>query len=802
MNRLTHIFVALFFISLYPLTGLQAQSDRVEATLRKLTLEQKIGQLMIAKVPARADRTTKRLIVELTEKRHIGGLYFTGGIAEEQALLTNLGQKHSSLPLLIAADDAFPGNLEGAPRFPASMARACITDSSLLRDYRRYMDSQYTEMGLTPLQGCDRLILTDDVPKATARMLEQVKSGKVSEAAINAMCREVLLYKESHGLDKPQPELQVSGKSYRLGTEEGHKLAANMRSAAVTVLHNYFDLLPLAPRDTLGLLSLGDKGEDDTFASTLGKQFALKRVQLAWEADSAAQAIAVEQLATLGRVVISVTEPDLLTRSDVAFLDSLKGKTPQLKAPLVYVFFTPARLLRQLVPVIGKTSAVIVAHAQDEDIQQHAAGLISGQTGTRARMALNLAPHYPEGAGIPLIAQTRPKDFQPEDLGMKSYILQQIDALAQQGLDSAAYSGCRILLLKDGQTVYDKGYGRHAPTDTTAVRATDLFDLGELTQPMATQLAILKLADQGKIKLSDRLSLYLPALAKGNKRLITIEQALNHCSGLQPHIRFHIQTIDPNSVKGPYSQSWEDEHHHTQVTQHGYFCSDFKFKKGWVSPQRTATHTLQLADGLWLKQQFRHDIMQQIGKSELGRQTYVPSELGYLLLQEVVERVTGIGLDLYLAKEFYAPMGLLRTTFLPLRRFNKNQIMPTVSNDYLRRQDLCGYVQNETAACMGGIAGNAGLFSTSTEVAAVFQMLMDGGLWKGKRYLSSRICQDYMQQSFQYSGFTGTFVWTDPQKRLVFVFLSNRLCPQIWNTRLGDLEICRKMTETIEKADR
>lgn len=129
-----------------------------------------------------------------------------------------------------------------------------------------------------------------------------------------------------------------------------------------------------------------------------------------------------------------------------------------------------------------------------------------------------------------------------------------------------------------------------------------------------------------------------------------------------------------------------------------------------VSDKNTPVYTLHMADGMWLNKSFKNSILQRIAKCELDGKRYVYSDLGFVLLQQVVEKVTELPMDLYLAREFYAPMGLQRTMFLPLTKFTKAEIMPTASNDFLRRQDICGYVHDETAACMGGVSGNAGLF--------------------------------------------------------------------------------------------
>jgi CubicO group peptidase (beta-lactamase class C family) len=97
-----------------------------------------------------------------------------------------------------------------------------------------------------------------------------------------------------------------------------------------------------------------------------------------------------------------------------------------------------------------------------------------------------------------------------------------------------------------------------------------------------------------------------------------------------------------------------------------------------------------------------------------------------------------MAMDEYLEKEFYAPMGMTHTLFNPLRRFKSEQIVPTIEKDSLRNQkELRGYVHDEIAAFMGGVSGNAGLFSNARDVAKVYQLLADGGQYEGKRYLRS-----------------------------------------------------------------
>ena len=230
-----------------------------------------------------------------------------------------------------------------------------------------------------------------------------------------------------------------------------------------------------------------------------------------------------------------------------------------------------------------------------------------------------------------------------------------------------------------------------------------------------------------------------------------------------------------------------------------------------VSDKNTPAYTLHMADGMWLNKSFKNSILQRIAKCELDGKRYVYSDLGFVLLQQVVEKVTELPMDLYLAREFYAPMGLQRTMFLPLTKFTKAEIMPTASNDFLRRQDICGYVHEE--------------------VAKVYQMLLNGGEFNGKRFLSKATCRLFTTEKsaisrrglgfdkpdvsivkrspcapsapeavYGHTGFTGTCAWVDPENKTVYVFLSNRLCPNVWNTKLGDMNIRRDIQELIYKS--
>lgn len=945
----------------------------VDSVMSHLSLQEKVGQLIVATIPAKATKENKKQIRELIKKYKVGGLLFAEGTPEEQAILTNLAQRHAKVPVMITFDGEWglSMRLKGTPDYPRNAALGCIDDNRLIEEYGREVARQFRTLGVhvnfapdadantnpwnpvihirsfgenpqrvaekavaygrglesggvlsvskhfpghgdtstdshktLPVLSYDRarldsvelypfkeviraglggvmvghlqvpvlepdtliasslsknivtgllkeelgfkgLVFTDaldmkgvsQVPQMTTKavlagndmilvqfntknamseLMEAVRSGVLSQEDVDMKCRKVLMYKYMLGLRTVQPKLQVSGMSYRIHTEEAQALARKLRHSAVTVLSNYFDILPLAPVDGgIALLSMGDKEQDTPFVEAMKKQTDISCFYLPRNADDTMQEEVKRQLAAYRRVVISITGSTYVSDKDVKFLSELN-----VQAPLVYAVFTSYRTLLPLEPALTKSSAVVLAHSAEADLQQYVADVLFAKVPARGKISMGIGRLFPAGTGCIIEPGMKPGTIIPEDYGMKSYILHGIDDIAQKGLSVGAYPGCRIMILKEGHTIYDKGFGKHSDRDTTSVRSTDLFDLGSLTKTTATLLAIMKLYDEGKLKLDDKVSKFLPFLLHTNKKNITIRELLFHESGLPPYIRFYVDAIDPNSVHGPYSQSWIDKWHRTQVSEHSYYCSDFKFKHGLVSNQPSGVYSLHVADNMWLNKDFKNTILQKIAKCDLESKRYVYSNLGFVLLQQIVENVVQLPMDLYVAKEFYAPMGLQRTLFLPLRKFTKTEIMPTAFNDFLRRQDLCGYVHDETAACIGGISGNAGLFSTAAEVAKVYQMLLNGGELNGKRYFSEATCRLFATEKsaisrrglgfdrpdvsnvknspcadstpaevYGHTGFTGTCAWVDPNSKTVFVFLSNRLCPNVWNTKLGDMNI-------------
>ena len=146
-------------------------------------------------------------------------------------------------------------------------------------------------------------------------------------------------------------------------------------------------------------------------------------------------------------------------------------------------------------------------------------------------MSIPLSGLFKAGDGLTVDPET-PRQYSPEDVGMNASILSQIDSIAEEGIRLKAYPGCHVMILREGLPVYNKCFGSYTYEGKEPVKENSLYDLASLTKVTATLLAVMKLYDEGKFGLTDRVADYLPMLKKTDKSRITVQDLLFHESGL------------------------------------------------------------------------------------------------------------------------------------------------------------------------------------------------------------------------------------------------------------------------------
>lgn len=397
-----------------------------------------------------------------------------------------------------------------------------------------------------------------------------------------------------------------------------------------------------------------------------------------------------------------------------------------------------------------------------------------------------------------LVDMPLPKDLvktlYPVDAGVvDATALDKLNLFLQRCIVDGAFPGCRLLAARDGKVFFDKAFGHLLYDNPQMVDTNTLYDIASCTKMMATNIAVMRLYEQGKIDLEKTLGDYLPMTRSTDKAALKIKDVLLHQAGLKSWIPFYKETLND---KG-------------------------KPKKALYRKKRSEDYNIPVAQDLWLSSDYKDSIWSKILRSSLdnkGKSVY--SDLDFLFLAKIVEEVTGTTIDKYVDDQFYKPLGLTHTLFNPLSKFNLTQIAPTEMDFNFRQELVHGYVHDPGAAMLGGVAGHAGLFSTAHDVAVVFQMLLNKGFYGGKRYFKPETIALFTTynstlnhrglgfdkpglavgdpsptgdrvsaQAYGHQGFTGTCVWADPATGIVFVFLSNRVYPVAENTKINKLNV-------------
>ena len=480
--------------------------------------------------------------------------------------------------------------------------------------------------------------------------------------------------------------------------------------------------------------------------------------------------------------------------------------------------------------------ALLLAHSAETEIQHRVAAILTGQAGADGRLSAAVGRWFRVGEGKTLEVPSQQPYRSLNDLGVDADRLSVIDRIAEEGIEEGAYPGCQIAVWKDGYEVYNKAFGTHCGVsrtggDSIPVTPDDVYDIASMTKTSATLLAVMKLYDRGRLSLTDRVSDYLPFLLDTDKRDITVRQLLLHESGLPSTILFYRDAIDEDSYEGALFRGTQDAGHPARIGGKTWANPDFRFREGLTSAVRIDSCTWQVADSLWLNPRFKQTCLQQIADAPLLSRRYRSSCVGFILLQQLVEARAGMPMDEFLDREFYRPMGLTHTCYRPLERLPRRIIIPSSVDPFLRKDTLQGFVHDESAAFLGGVSGNAGLFSNAHEQALLYQMLLNGGELNGRRYLSpetcrvftttlsrtsrrglgfdkpdrrnprrSPCCEEAPASVYGHTGFTGTCAWVDPDNHLVYIFLSNRIFPEVWNNKLSRLDIRTRIQQAVYKA--
>lgn len=635
--------------------------------------------------------------------------------------------------------------------------------------------------------GNDILLCPADPDSEIAEVKRAVEVGVVNLSDIEERCLKVLRYKYIAGLSKLKP-IEINGLSERINSDYSKWLVQKLNNEAVTLLKNKAEQIPVKKlgKKKIAVLSIGAKDEF-AFRNRLALYGAFNFFSLASTGRKANTAKVFAQLKAYDEIICTIYSQK---QTDFPELQKLT-KTRNVNL----CFFTSPYSVAQFSRSVATAKSVIVAYEDTSGAQQAAAELIMGGIPAKGKLPVSISGLFNIGDGLKT-QKVRLSYQEAIETKMSSETLRKIGYIVNEGIKNQAFPGCQVLVAKDGIVVYNRSFGTLRYTDARPVMNTDIYDLASLTKPVATLAAIMKLYDMKKIALSDKISLFVPELKHSNKKNITIQSALFHETRLPAFISFYQLLTET-----------------------------------MVSSQPATGIEKQVADQLYIKTDFRENVINEIVKAKLNHKTgFLYSDLNFMLLKEAVENISGQTLDGFLDNWLYAGLGANFTGFLPLRKFQKENIVPTEYDETWRKQLLIGYPHDESAAVMGGVSGNAGLFSNANDLAKILQMLLYRGEYGGEKYLSKETVNLFTKtksthsrrglgfdkpdmknpgkitslsapaSTYGHTGFTGTCFWVDPDKNLIYVFLSNRVHPSRKHRQLIQSNIRERIQDVIYEA--
>jgi beta-N-acetylhexosaminidase len=666
--------------------------------------------------------------------------------------------------------------LEPDATVPASLSRNILM--GLLRDELKFRGLIVTDAmdmgGVTSMYPPDEaairaveagadIVLQPPVPDAALAGLENaVKSGRLSEKRIDESVRRILQAKARLGLDKDRL-VDIPRLSQKFGLPKFADDAQAIADRGITLLRNSENLVPLNASRPLRVLLVSLSADPDAYPS------ATLESEIRWRVDSLKSLRADTQFVNVSTLKLppadsyDIAIAALFVRvadrkGNVGFPDDQRAFVNQVLAngkPCVVIAFGSP----YLISTFPGAKSWIGEFSTNDVSQRAAVRALFGQTAIQGRIPVTVPGTVKHGDGMQVPGNPMTLEAAPQSVSNR---LAPTYTLLERAVADGAFPGGVLAVGLDNKLVVHP-FGRFTRDAKAAlVRADTIYDLASLTKPIVTTTCVMILVQQKRLELDAPLSRLLPewSTAAQNdpnpawRARVTPRMLLLHDSGLPPHRDFYKNTKGHDGVLA-----------------------------------------LVMAEPL---------------VHEPGKQIEY-SDLGFILLGEIVQRLAGESLAEFARKEIFSPLGMKTSLFNPPRA-RRASIPPTENDLSYRKRLIQGEVHDQNAWAMGGIAGDAGLFSTAGDVAVFAQMILNGGIYAHHRVVSRATISEFTAhqtignsartlgwdvaldpaatgrffstRAFGHYGFTGTSLWIDPERNFFIILLTNRVNPSVDNIKI------------------
>ena len=648
------------------------------------------------------------------------------------------------------------------------------------------------------MAGNDVLILPTNVPFAIRTIKAAAERDPKAAARLEESCKKILRYKYRAGLNHYKP-VATANLMTDLKKQEYKDLRQQLFTEAVTMLRNE-EVIPLDKNKKIAVVTIGNT-KNDVYNGLSDKGLNIKSFVVTKDNVATKSSEWLKALESYDLVVVSIEKTTMFANKNYGINDETVNFFNRLVAQndvIFNLFACPYAL--DLFRINNSVKGILVGYQDEVPAVNAVVQILAGEMTAKGTLPVS-TNKFSCGDGIVAMNPVKENHILPSKAlpnvmspaqseqvaqiptaPIKEIYARRLDSVARSGIKNGCYPGCQIVAMKSGKVVYDKCFGNFTYGGGHQVQPDDLYDIASCTKIFSSTLAIMKLYDDGLIDLNKTLADFFPYL-KGNPHgKLKLIELMTHQAGLKAWVPFYKPTIDENGPKSEFYANEIDE-----------------------------SHTIRVAENLYLVNDFEDRIFDSVSKTALGKKKYLYSDMGFYYIPKIVKQLTNKNIEDFLNEEYYYPMNLSHICYRPLNHFTREQIAPTENDTVFRQQLVWGDVHDQAAAMMGGVSGHAGLFSNARDLAVLMQMLLDEGVYNGVRYLKPETVRYFTSapfaatndnrrgigfdklpigkkgsctasksgsmKGFGHTGFTGTFVWADPANELVIIFLSNRVCP-------------------------
>jgi CubicO group peptidase (beta-lactamase class C family) len=654
--------------------------------------------------------------------------------------------------------------------------------------------------------GTDMLLMPPDIESAVKGIKNALSAGLITEKEIDDRCYKILQAKKWVGLDQNKP-IEIKHLIEDLNNQDARYVNQKVIESALTLVENKNEIVPIGNIDSISVASVSiGSGKSSVFQNTLSLYDDVIHFSIDKNADISAYRSLLNKLCDFDVVILAFQKSNYSPSSFGITSNSiwLAHELTKYTKVIIDVFASPYILSR-----FNRESfhGIIVSYEDNETSQDLSAQLIYGGIPAKGKLPVSGGKNYPVGSGL-MDERIRLKYALPKEVKIEETKLKKIDSIILSAIHQGAFPGCQILAAKNGLVFFNKSYGFQTYEKKSEVSNDDVFDLASITKIAATLPIVMRLYEDGKLSLDDKLSKYFPEFNNPEKKNIDLKQVLAHQAGFISWIPFYLRTFilsgDSTPVLNPKLYQQEPD----------------------------SIFSLRVAENMYMNNSYVDTIYKRIYNSPVRKKPkYRYSDLGFYLFYKLINEKLHINFQDYVDNQFYKSLGLSTFCFNPIDKFPIEKIVPTENDKKFRNQLIQGYVHDYGAAMMGGIGGHAGLFSNANDLAKLMQMYLQKGEYGGIHYLNPGTIETFTSNaytktknrralgfdkpgldkkspvskmaspfSYGHKGFSGTMVWVDPKEQFVFVFLSNRIYPSVENDKINDLQVRTKVHEVFYKS--